>query len=277
MLGTQRYASPCRLLAPDDIETIYGDPGSYATFNQIIVEKSLSLPQMREESPKASGGVRTQCLYSLDNKAQTSVRVTVMQFISPQAALRSWKRIKRLGTGLESKQLEQEGRPELQWLIDLAKENEANMRWRPGEGSRPEHPLRRRPHRVHRRTPQPGDHRRPRGLRGPGVRGQGDQGHAQHDPRGLQPDLRQRRQRRARPVTRAVVLGAAERLAAVPRRLQGLRRRDHGDDHRPSQHPGRGRLDPPRPEPPVDPQHHSPARRPCTTSAAGWPGSGPAP
>ena len=137
MLGTQRYTSPCRLLAPDDVESIYGDPGSYANFNQIIVEKSLSLPQMREESKKASGGVRTQCLYSLDNKAQTSVRVTVMQFISPQAALRSWKRIKRLGTGLESKQLEREGRPELQWLIDLAKENEANSGGDPVKGLDP--------------------------------------------------------------------------------------------------------------------------------------------
>ena len=135
MLGTQRYVSPCRLLGPDEVTQIYGDPGPYANFIQEVVEDSIPVAEMQAIGQTIGGRVRTVCRYSYDNADETSISLEVEQFPSPAAAMDRWKRIKRLGTGIESRQMEREGTlPGLGFLIEWAKENEANAGGDPVKG-----------------------------------------------------------------------------------------------------------------------------------------------
>jgi hypothetical protein len=135
MLGTQRYVSPCRLLPPDDVTRVYGDPGKYASFRQEVVEKSVSAAEMRSISQTVGGAVSTRCSYSYDDRAETSISLEVDQYASPRLALHRWKRIKRLGTGLESRQLARQSAPE--WLRQMAAENEASQGGAPAKGLDP--------------------------------------------------------------------------------------------------------------------------------------------
>lgn len=125
LLGTQRYVSPCRLLDGDDLIAVYGSPGPYATFEQELVERSLSVAQMAEIDKTVAGQVTTSCRYRLDNRADSAIDLRVAQYSSPQRAQRAWKGIRRLGTGLESKELE--GKAGWEWLLELARENERNQ------------------------------------------------------------------------------------------------------------------------------------------------------
>lgn len=125
MLGTQRYVSPCRLLTQEDVQRIYGDPGAYAHINQEFAEKSVPTAEMRSITQTIGGAVKTTCRYTFDDKQQTAIDLNVDQYISPRRALKAWKNIKKLGTGIDSKQLANESGPE--WLIKLARENEASM------------------------------------------------------------------------------------------------------------------------------------------------------
>ena len=125
LLGTQRYASPCRLLDSEDVVRIYGDPGPYAYFTQRFLEKSISQARMRSITGTVAASVPTTCRYVFDDKAQTAIDLTVDQYVSPAAARRQWRSIKHLGKGIDSKQLADESGPE--WLIKLARENEASM------------------------------------------------------------------------------------------------------------------------------------------------------
>jgi hypothetical protein len=135
MLGTQRYVSPCRLLPPEDVTRIYGDPGKYASFRQETIEKSVSVAEMRSISRTVGGAVSTRCSYSFDDRAETSIYLGVDQYASPRLARHRWKRIKKLGTGLESRQLAQRSAPE--WLQQMAAENEASQGGAPAKGLDP--------------------------------------------------------------------------------------------------------------------------------------------
>ena len=135
MLGTQRYVSPCRLLPPEDVVSAYGNPGKYAHFRQETVEKPMSTAQMRAVSSTVGGAISTRCHYSYDDRADSTITLQVDQFASPKHALRRWKRIKRLGTGLESRKLAKESAPE--WLRQMVKENEASMGGTPAKGLDP--------------------------------------------------------------------------------------------------------------------------------------------
>jgi hypothetical protein len=135
MFGTQRYVSPCRLLPPEDVARVYGDPGKYANFRQETREKSISTAEMRAISQTVGGAVSTRCSYSYDDRAESSIYLEVDQYASPRLALKAWKRIKKLGTGLESRRLAQQSAPE--WLRQMAAENEASMGGAPAKGLDP--------------------------------------------------------------------------------------------------------------------------------------------
>lgn len=136
MLGTQRYVSPCRLLPPADAVRIYRDTGSYASFSQRIVEKSKTAAQMREIGQTVGASVQTDCNYFFTDRLETLLTLDVKQYPSPAAAKAAWKRIKVLGTGAESRQLEREGNT-FSFLYEWAKENEANSGGDPVRGLDP--------------------------------------------------------------------------------------------------------------------------------------------
>lgn len=125
VLGTQRYRNPCRLLSADDVRRTYGPLGPYASYDQEARERGLSTATMKDIAGTIAGAVDDKCSYSLDNKRKTTLYVEVAQHPSAAEARASWKRTRRLGTGKDSRQLSQESAE--QWLIDLARQNEADL------------------------------------------------------------------------------------------------------------------------------------------------------
>ena len=125
MLGTQRYVSPCRLLDRDDVRRIYPGFGPYATFDQDFLERGVSTREMRSISETVGASVRTTCSYWLNNKQETTIELGVNQYLSPARATKAWKDIRTLGTGKDSEELAKSSAE--QWLIDLARENEAHL------------------------------------------------------------------------------------------------------------------------------------------------------
>lgn len=135
LLGSQRYTSPCRLLPTEELISIYGATGPYASVDQEIIEDSVPAAEMREINRSVGSAVDSKCLYRFDNRAETTVTLEVDQYSSPGRALRAWKRTKRLGTGIESKQLA--GQPDFEWLLEMVRENEASMGGVPVRGLDP--------------------------------------------------------------------------------------------------------------------------------------------
>ena len=125
VLGTQRYRMPCQVFTPADVQRVYGAVGAYATYDEEARDQGLDARTMTQISQTVGGAVKDKCLYSLDDRRKSTLSVRVEQYAAPGLARKAWQRTKRLGTGKDSEQLSRESAQ--QWLVDLARSNEAAL------------------------------------------------------------------------------------------------------------------------------------------------------
>lgn len=123
-VGTQPYASPCRLLTGQDVTEIYGKLGPYADFD----EEGVDAPQPADEYGRP---VDSACSYRFDDRDNTTVALQVDQYPSAAHAEKDFRSTIRLGRGSLSRQIERDLRKDspladvLRALLEIQRENEA--------------------------------------------------------------------------------------------------------------------------------------------------------
>jgi len=136
-LGDTDYIHPCRLLGVDDVTRTFGELGARGYVRQEFLDESMSDREFRRATRNVSDAVQSSCTYELDDRKDSTLRVVVDQFRTPDRAKAEWASIAYLGTGKESKKLARETYGDgFGWVVELARENEQQMGGAPVPGAR---------------------------------------------------------------------------------------------------------------------------------------------